>query len=316
MRFIDLHEDIGITSQRADIIHDSEQSNLDALRKFDDVLIFGVSFPHISTMNERSSSNERRHRNKSSQTSRATVASWEDLMEQLKVFKYLERAGEINIVHKKNDLKKRGIKILLSLEGTDCLKEPYDLYLLRDLGLRNLGLTWNYDTKFAAAAMSKKDYGLTGFGEDLIKIANELRVIVDLAHASKKTILDTCIISKMPVIDSHTNLKSVHDHVRNIDDESIEAITKTDGVIGITAIKGTLGDNPSIEDMVTNMEYVGDNFGWRYVALGTDFLGITETPRGFEDVSKVGSLAEMLGTRAKQVLWDNAMRVIEKSLSR
>jgi len=33
MRFVDLHEDIGITSQKTDIIHNPEQSNLDMLRK-------------------------------------------------------------------------------------------------------------------------------------------------------------------------------------------------------------------------------------------------------------------------------------------
>jgi len=314
MRFVDLHEDIGITSQKTDIIHNSEQSNLDMLRQFDDVLVFGVVFPHISTMNEHNVK-LKGNKEKSSPVSRSTIASWEDLMEQIKVFKYLERTGEISIVRKKSDLRHKGVKILLSLEGTDSLKDPYDVHILGDLGLKNIGLTWNYDTKFASSAMSRKDYGLTGFGEELIGIANEKKIIVDLAHASKRTILDTCNLTKMPVIDSHTNLKSVHDHVRNIDDEAVEAIVKTDGLIGITAIKSTLGEEASINDMVTNMEYVGDNFGWRHVALGTDFLGITETPRGFENVSKINDLARMLGNHANQVLWDNPMRIVEKALS-
>lgn len=297
---------MGITSQRADIVSATEQSNLDAISKFDDAVIFGVNFPHISVVNDRAEELSKQYKSKS----RATVALWEDLMEQLKFYKHIERKGLVSIVHDKVDIRKTGIKILLSLEGTDCLRDPYDLYLLRDLGLRCIGLTWNYDTKFAAAAMSKKDYGLTGFGEELIRIANDQGVIVDLAHASRNTILDACAVSKKPVVSSHGNIKSVHDHVRNLDDESIEAIVKTGGVVGITSIRTTLSNYPSISDLLKHMEYVGENFGWSHVALGSDFLGIDETPKGFENVSKIEELSNMLGSHSKQVLWDNPLRVI------
>ena len=62
------------------------------------------------------------------------------------------------------------------------------------------------------------------------------------------------------------------------------------------------------------MEYVGDNFGWDYVALGTDFLGIENTPKRFESVSKINELAELLGSNAQKVLWDNPLRVINQVL--
>ncbi|MEM0167724.1 MAG: membrane dipeptidase [Thermoplasmatales archaeon] len=315
MRFTDLHEDFGIASQKTDIIHEANQSNLDFLKSFDDVLVFGVSFPHIATMNESGASTMGQERSAGKFNPKGTVASWEDLMEQLKMYKYLERINEIVVVRNADDLMKKGVKMLLSLEGTDCLRNPYDLYLLHDLGLRNIGLTWNYDTKFAAAAMSKKDYGLTGFGEELIEIADKSGIIIDLAHASKRTILDTCEVTKKPVINSHSNSKSVYDNIRNLDDESIQAIADTDGVIGVTAIKGTLGEEPSIDDIVTHMEYIGDNFGWRHVALGTDFLGINETPKGFENVLKIEQLAEKLGSRSEQVLWENPLRVIKSILT-
>jgi membrane dipeptidase len=306
MRFIDLHQDLGITSQRADIISSTEQSSLKAIEKFEDAVIFGVCFPHISVVNDRSEELTKQY----GFPTRATVPLWDDLMEQMKFYGYLERKGFVSIVRNNSDLAKRGTKLLLSLEGTDCLKDPYDLYLLRNLGLRAIGLTWNYDTKFAAAAMSKKDYGLTGFGNELVNIANTQNVLIDLAHASRNTILDTCSVTKKPVISSHGNAKSVFDHVRNLDDDSIDAIIKTGGVIGITAIKSTLGKDPSIDDMIKHIEYVGDNFGWNHVALGSDFLGIEETPRGFESVSKIEDLANRLGTHATQVMWDNPLRVI------
>ncbi|MCL4334380.1 MAG: membrane dipeptidase [Candidatus Thermoplasmatota archaeon] len=310
MKLIDLHEDMGVTSQRADIISSTEQSNLREISRFEDAVIFGVCFPHISVVNDRAEELSKQY----GHPARSTVPLWDDLMEQLKFYKYLERKGLVSIVKNHSDIMKQGTKLLLSLEGTDCLRDPFDLYLLHDLGLRAVGLTWNYDTKFAAAAMSRKDYGLTGSGVELIEIANSNNMIVDVAHASRNTIIDTCSLSRKPVISSHGNAKGVFNHVRNLDDESIGAIVKTGGVVGITGIMSTLGKEPSIDDMVKHMLYVGDNFGWDHVALGTDFLGIDDTPRGFESISKVKDLAEKLGDRADQVMWQNPLRVISQVL--
>lgn len=310
MRFVDLHEDIGITSQKVDVFSKAEQSNLDSLSKFEDSIVFGVTFPHISTVNDRAEELSRQY----GFNARSTVALWGDLMEQIKFYRYLERKRRVSIVTSGGDISINGLKILLSLEGTDCLNDPYDLYLLQNLGLRGIGLTWNYDTKFAAAAMSKKDYGLTGSGEELVKIANEQGIIVDVAHSSKNTIIDTCGITKKPVISSHGNIKAVHNHARNLDNDSIEAIVGTGGIIGVTAIRTTLSSDPSIEDIVKHMDYVGENFGWEHVALGTDFLGIDDTPRDFESITKIEKLSEMLGVHSKKVLWDNPVRVIREVL--
>ena len=79
------------------------------------------------------------------------------------------------------------------------------------MGLRSLGLTWNFDTKYSATCMSKKDYGLTGEGGDLIERCNELGIVVDLAHASRLTHLEVCATSRLPVINSHSNSRSLHD---------------------------------------------------------------------------------------------------------
>ena len=38
--------------------------------------------------------------------------------------------------------------------------------------------------------MSKKDYGLTSEGKELVKLANSLGIIIDSAHACKKTVID------------------------------------------------------------------------------------------------------------------------------
>jgi membrane dipeptidase len=62
-----------------------------------------------------------------------------------------------------------------------------------------------------------------------------------------------------------------------------------------------------------------DVAGEEHVALGTDFDGITETPEGFEDVSRFPALAEELTARGvgprvlRMVLGENLLRVLREA---
>ena len=306
MRIADLHQDFAFSAQKVDVISSSPQSNIHALKAFEECLIFSAVFPHIGTINENGEELTRKY----GQFTRSMAPMIEILLEQVKFYQYLSRTQEVRIVKSSIDLEGSGTKFLMSLEGTDSLRDPYDLYMLKELGVRSIGLTWNYDTKFAASCMSRKDYGLTGYGEELVRIANENNMIIDLAHASKQTIVDTCRLSSKPVIVSHGNARELRNHVRNLDDESIEAVAGTGGVIGITAITQTIDERPSITGLLNHAEYIGENFGWEHVALGTDFLGIDAVPEGFEDIGKISELSTLLGKHAQHVLWENPLRVI------
>jgi membrane dipeptidase len=313
MKFVDLHEDFSFSSLLGhDVLTGGKQSSLKMLQEFEAAVIFGSVFPHVYTDDERGEILTKFY----TTPNQATFHSLELLWEGIRFYLYLERSGKASLVRRSSDLEARGVKFLLSLEGTDVLKDSLDLHVLKEVGFRALGITWNYDTKFAASCNSRRDYGLTGEGEELVRLANQLGLILDVAHASKRTVMDVCSLSKRPVIASHANLAKLKPHRRNLDDEEVEALVKTDGVIGITAIPPTLPEE-SLEGLLENMRYLGESFGWRYVALGTDFLGIREErlPKGFEDVSKVRDLARELAARQEEVLWENPIRVIRANLS-
>ena len=308
MRFIDLHEDIAFSSHHIDIVNVAEQSNIVSLRRLGDVLVFAAIFPHVYTWDERVADQSTNYKF----PSQSSAPMLQLLLEQFKFYDYLSRSQGIPIVRRKSDIQSPSLKFLVSIEGTDALTDPNDAYILKDLGLRCMGLTWNYDTKFAASCMSRKDYGLTGYGEDLVELCNRLGIIIDVAHASKLTILDVCKITKKPVICSHGNASGVMKHVRNLDDEEIEAICKTGGVVGLTAIPQTLSGDPKLVDFQKHAEYIGNSFGWDHVSIGTDFLGLSHgnVPAGFESIKKLGDLERILGDHAPQVIWQNSLRVI------
>ncbi len=218
----------------------------------------------------------------------------------------------------------QGIGLLMALEGAEALEDLEDLELLYDLGLRSLQLTWNFDNRYGASCMSRKDYGLTGEGEELIALCNRLGVIVDLAHASKRTTLEAIEASKLPVIVSHANVKSVTDHPRNVDDEQLEALSRNGGVLGFTLIAPTISRDPSVETLADHVMYVYERFGPRVLAVGTDYFGLLNMPepRGLEEITKLSNLWRELRKRGlgddeiRMMAYGNAMRVIKENASR
>ncbi|MGC8543486.1 MAG: dipeptidase, partial [Vulcanisaeta sp.] len=165
----------------------------------------------------------------------------------------------------------------------------------------------NFDNRYGASCFTRRDYGLTANGEELIQLANELGIIIDLAHASKNTMVDALKVSKKPVIISHANVQGVHRHIRNVDDEVLELLHKNQGVIGITMIPSTIGPRPNIDSLIRHVLYVYERFGPNMLAIGTDFLGIERTP---EDLTNIGEVSKLLTRLAEAGMGDNDIRKI------
>jgi membrane dipeptidase len=246
-------------------------------------------------------------------------------IEQFKIYHQLFRSFPNHLIpistlgDIENSVKSDRVELLLSLEGADALEDSSDLDIVYRLGMRALGITWNYDNRYGSSCMSKKDYGLTGEGERLIKLANEMGVVIDTAHSGKRTTLDTLSTSNSPVVISHANYDGVHPHIRNVDDEVLEALKTNGGVVGFTMIRDTIGPEPTLESLAKHIIAVGDRFGSDILAIGTDYLGIERTPTGLEDVTKLVDLLDKLHSLGmtedsiRKLAWKNAYRVLAQN---
>ena len=211
----------------------------------------------------------------------------------------------------------KGTGILIGLEGAYPLDDPWDIELYYKLGVRLLGLTWNVENRYAASCLSKRDYGLTGSGEELVDLAERYGIVVDLAHASRKTMLDVLSIANKPVVISHACVRKLRNHPRNVDDEVLEELRRNHGVIGVTFVADFLGEEDVDIDMVVNhVMYLYENFGVDIIAIGTDYLGTTRLPKGLEDISRVQTLFKKLIEKGlsvedvEKIAWRNAYRVL------
>jgi membrane dipeptidase len=131
--------------------------------------------------------------------------------------------------------------------------------------------------------------GVSDFGAAVIRRMNELGIMVDVSHASKAVALEAMALSAAPVIASHSSVRAVTDHVRNLDDETLLALAADGGVVQIVAYPGYIGNEEpkTVADLVDHIDYAVELIGIEHVGISSDFGGgggidgwndATETP--------------------------------------
>ncbi len=257
--------------------------------------------------------------------------SIERVWDQLRIYTRMAKTHGFKIIASAEDAREAvearewRLSLLLHLEGADVVRDPeVDLELLYRLGLRSIGLTWNHSNQYASSCCDGADYGLTELGEELIKTANRLGIVIDLAHASERAAIEAARISTKPVIVSHTGLRRFVDVERNIGDEVVEAVAKTGGVVGVTLIPSLLRreGRPTVSDVAEQMTYLRDHFGIDVVAIGTDYHGIPgrSPPQGLESIDRIVNLWHELEERGftrkeiEAIAYRNALRVLTSVL--
>jgi len=175
--------------------------------------------------------------------------------------------------------RERGITAgFLGLEGAHALAgDLANLEALHAAGFRMLGLTHFFDNEVGGSAHGVTRGGITAFGRRLVQRAEELGMLIDLAHASPQLIEDVLAISRRPLVVSHTGSRGHCDNQRNLSDDHLRRIAATGGLIGIgfwdTACCGH--EAPAIAAAI---RYTTRIAGIEHVGLGSDFDGAVTTP--------------------------------------
>ena len=126
---------------------------------------------------------------------------------------------------------------LMGIEGGHSIEDS--LGLLRQyyaLGVRYMTLTWSNSNGWADSSGDDTDAsvphtkeGLTEFGKDVVYEMNRLGMMVDISHVSDKTFFRTLVITRAPVIASHSSARALCDAPRNMTDNMLQAIARSGG---------------------------------------------------------------------------------------
>ncbi|MFC6020645.1 dipeptidase [Plantactinospora solaniradicis] len=165
------------------------------------------------------------------------------------------------------------VAVGFDLEDAGPLEGQLDrVQLFYDLGVRTLLPTYNQRNAAGSGCLDPVDDGLTAYGRALVREMNAVGMVVDGSHCGARTGLDLCRTSRHPVIYSHSCMRGLWEHPRNITDDQARACADTGGVIGITGVGIFLGPNDaSIEALCRHIDYAVDLVGPDHVGLATDF---------------------------------------------
>ena len=219
--------------------------------------------------------------------------------------------GAIGVVDKCRDLEQNlrdgVLSIVLHLEGAEAIKEDIsDLEACYSRGVRSLGITWSRPNAFGHGVPFRFPHspdtgpGLTEAGSDLVRECNRLGVVIDLAHLNERGFWDAAELSDAPLVVSHAGVHSLCPSTRNLTDSQIDAVGRSNGLIGIIFSPGMIradgqrdADSIPLTDLVRHFDYVVDRIGVDHVAFGSDFDG-TRIPQELQDVTGLPRLVQAL----------------------
>ena len=197
----------------------------------------------------------------------------------------------------------------------DKLKQAY-----KD-GVRLITLTWNYPNGLGEPHCGEQHKKLTPKGIEFVEAMQDLGIIVDCSHLNDAGTEQLGDILDAPFVASHSNVRKVTAHTRNLPDNLIKLIANKGGVIGLNFAQSFLGTSPvsRIEDIVKHGLYLINKGGEDVVALGTDFDGIkpnteikdaSEMYRLYDAFNEAGLSVE----QCEKLFWKNADRLLKEIL--
>lgn len=151
------------------------------------------------------------------------------------------------------------------------------------LGFRFCHLTYNRRNTVGEGGVEnpEQDGGLSQFGREVVGEFNRVGLIVDVAHSSRRTVLDAARLTNKPMMSTHAGCRTLFDHHRNKTDEELRVIAATDGVCGIVSLPSFLGDGANIHTLLNHIMHAVKVVGVPHVAIGTDTAAPTTPPTNF-----------------------------------
>ncbi|HYM83658.1 MAG TPA: membrane dipeptidase, partial [Candidatus Dormibacteraeota bacterium] len=206
---------------------------------------------------------------------------------------------------------------LLSIEGAHALDDDAaNVEVVAEAGVRMISPAHFFDTAFGGSAHGVERYGLTAAGRDMLRRMEARGILLDVAHASPRTVDDAVALATRPVVASHTGLRGIADNVRNLSDGHLRAIAATGGLVGIGFWEAACGGRDA-GSIARSVAYAVERVGPERVALGSDWDGSVTVP--FDAAGLVHLTDALLDAgldepSIRAVMGENVLRVLGETL--
>jgi len=224
------------------------------------------------------------------------------------------------------------LAVVLHIEGAEAIDERLNfLDVLYAAGLRSLGPVWSrpnifgHGVPFRFPSSPDTGDGLTAAGEDLVRVCNDMKILIDLSHINEKGFWDVARLSKAPLVATHSNAHALCQSPRNLTDRQLAAIRDTGGMVGLNFATGFLRPDgqmradTDIALMVQHLDYLLEKLGEDHVGLGSDFDGAM-VPQAIGSAAGLPVLFEALQAKGysealmTKIASENWLKLLERTI--
>ncbi|MBR4286430.1 MAG: membrane dipeptidase [Clostridia bacterium] len=215
------------------------------------------------------------------------------------------------------------VKALLTVEGgSACGGTIEGLKALYKRGVRVITLTWNAQNEIASGAFAEG--GLSDFGKEFVRTAEELGVVLDVSHLNRQSFFEFAEFARKPFIASHSNADIVNNDYgrkRNLTKEQIDVIKNAKGLVGLNYYTEFIEDDEArgIDALCRQIDYFCEQGYEDIIALGSDYDGCRINPV-LHGVEKLEGVYKELLSRGysndllEKIFWKNAESFFNKMI--
>ncbi|MFW6115608.1 MAG: dipeptidase [Chloroflexota bacterium] len=219
------------------------------------------------------------------------------------------------------------VGMVLLMEGADPVREPAELEMWFERGVRMVGLSWKAGTRYAGGDGAGGP--LTDAGRELLAVMEDLGMVLDVSHLAEEAWFEAVGRFEGRVVATHANPRALVPGARQLSDEMIRRLGERDGVVGIVPANAFLRPDwrttqATLDDVVAAIDHVCQTVGdAAHVGLGSDFdggLGAEHTPVELDtvaDLKRIGPALVEAGygeAHVEAILGGNWLRVLENAL--
>lgn len=221
--------------------------------------------------------------------------------------------------------------LLVHMEGADPVREPEEIELWVERGLRSIGFAWD-DTRYAQGQWREAGK-LPRDGYRLLERMNQYNLICDLTHMSEQATFDVLEAYEGPIAATHCNARALVAGARQLSNDQIRAIADRDGVIGTVLFNRFLrqghgqGDRKelvTLDHVVAHIDHICQLLGNAdHVGIGSDMdggFGAEDTPTDINtsaDLPKIAAALKAFGYDMEsitKIMHGNWLRLLQRVL--
>lgn len=140
--------------------------------------------------------------------------------------------------------------VYLSMENSAPVQGDLSLMSqFRSLGVTMMSPVHFSNNELGDSATDKPEWkGLSPKGREFVTEGNRLGIVLDASHASDDVLRQMVAQSKAPIILSHSGMRAIYDHPRNVSDADAKLVAAKGGVIQINVYNGYMIAQPTIAE--------------------------------------------------------------------